>query len=79
MLMSELKVAMLGQKHLLSSEGGIENVVKELSLRLAEKGIDVTCLNRTGKHVSGSDLYTDDVSEYKGIHIIQIPTLREKG
>lgn len=77
--MTEIKVAMLGQKHLLSSEGGIENVVKELSLRMSEKGIDVTCLNRTGKHISGKDLYTDDVSEYQGVHIIKVPTLQGKG
>ena len=45
-----LKVAMIGHKHVPSREGGVEIVVEELSTRMAKKGIDVTCYNRSGKH-----------------------------
>ena len=47
---TSLKVAMIGHKRIPSREGGIEIVVEELSIRMAKKGIEVTCYNRKGKH-----------------------------
>ena len=40
-----MKIAMLGQKRL-SREGGVEIVVKELSIRMVREGHQVTCYNR---------------------------------
>ena len=49
----QLKIAMLGHKHIPSREGGIEVVVGELSTRMVKLGHEVTCYNRGGHHVSG--------------------------
>ena len=48
---NRMAVSMFGQKRL-SREGGIEIVVKELCTRMAQKGLAVTCYNRSGHHVS---------------------------
>ncbi len=68
---------MFGQKHVLSREGGVEIVVKELSTRMASLGHDVTCYDRSGKHVSGSEI--DNYSEYKGVIIKKAFTIDKKG
>lgn len=47
-----LKIAMLGHKHIPSREGGIEIVVEELATKMVKQGHFVTCYNRTGHHVS---------------------------
>ena len=44
-----LRVAMLGHKRIPSREGGVEVVVEQLAVRLAKKGLQVTCYNRGGK------------------------------
>lgn len=77
MAKDKLKIAMMGQKHVLSREGGVEIVVKELSTRMAAKGHDVTCYDRSGHHVSGEKL--DRRSEYKGVKIKQVWTIEKKG
>ena len=60
-----LKIAMFGQKRL-SREGGIEIVVKELCTRMVQGGNRVTCYNRSGHHVSGTE-YDLQKTEYAGI------------
>lgn len=45
---------MFGQKRL-SREGGVEIVVKELCTRMIKLGNNVTCLNRSGHHLSGNE------------------------
>jgi len=40
------KIAMFGHKRW-SREGGVEIVVKELCTRMAQKGCEVTCYNRS--------------------------------
>lgn len=77
--MKQMNIAMLGHKRIPSREGGIEVVVEELSTRMAAAGHQVTCLNRTGSHVSGKAFNTEAVSEYKGVHIKQVLTLDKKG
>lgn len=42
----KLKIAMFGQKRL-SREGGVEIVVRELATRMAQKGHEITCYNRS--------------------------------
>lgn len=71
-----LKVAMFGQKRL-SREGGIEIVVKELCIRMAQDGCQVTCYNRSGHHVSGAEY--DKKTEYDGICQKFVPTIERKG
>lgn len=51
----KLKIAIFGHKRILSREGGIEVVVEELAIRMAEKGYEITCHNRKGHHVSGEE------------------------
>ena len=55
----QLRIAMLGHKRVPSREGGIEQVVEELSVRMAKRGHFVTCFNRSGHHVSGVE-YNDE-------------------
>mgnify|MGYP000792741963 CR=1 FL=1 len=71
-------VSMFGQKRL-SREGGIEIVVKELCTRMAQKGCEVTCYNRSGHHVSGAEYDSVDETEYKGITQKYVPTIEKKG
>ena len=72
-----LNIAMLGHKHVLSREGGIEIVVYELATRMAAKGHRVTCYDRSMKHVSGFEL--DKRKEYKGIKIVPVWTIERRG
>lgn len=62
-----LKIAMFGHKRVPSREGGIEIVVEEIAARMASKGHQVTCYNRSGHHVSGSEFDGEERSEYRGI------------
>ena len=57
----KLAISMFGQKRL-SREGGIEIVVKELCIRMAQDGHKITCYNRSGHHVSGAEF--DKKNEY---------------
>ena len=72
-----VKIAMLGHKRIPSREGGIEIVVEELSTRMAAAGHSVTAFNRKGKHVSGGEVKR--VNEYKGVRIVEVPTIDRKG
>ena len=67
---------MFGQKRL-TREGGVEIVVKELCTRMVQKGCKVTCYNRSGHHVSGSEY--DGKIEYEGICQKSVPTIEKKG
>ena len=72
-----VRIAMLGHKRIPSREGGIEVVVDELSTRMAAAGHSVTAFNRKGKHVSGGEVRR--VKEYKGVRIVEVPTIDRKG
>ena len=74
----ELKIAMFGQKRL-TREGGVEIVVKELCTRMEQKNCEVTCYNRSGHHVSGSEYDDIDKTEYKGIIQKCVPTIERRG
>lgn len=67
---------MFGQKRL-SREGGVEIVVKELCTRMVKQGNNVTCLNRSGHHVSGNEF--DAHHEYDGIVQKSVLTIDKKG
>lgn len=70
---------MVGHKRVPSHEGGIEVVVEELSARMVERGHEVTCYNRSGKHVSGKQYTAKRCKEYRGIRIRYVPTIDVKG
>lgn len=72
-------IAMLGQKRIPSREGGIEIVVEELSTRMAEKGHQVTCYNRSGHHVSGAAYDSEKKKTFKGVSLHTVPTIEKKG
>ena len=74
-----LNIAMFGHKRIPSREGGIEVVVAELSTRMAAMGHNVTCLNRSGHHVSGSEFDESDLTEYNGVRLKKVWTLDKKG
>lgn len=77
--MKKKHIAMIGQKHVPSREGGVEVVVWELATRLRDAGYDVDCYNRSGYHLSARNykkipgkkgVYLD------GIRIIIVPTVQ---
>lgn len=76
---NKLRIAMLGHKRIPSREGGIEIVVEELSTRMVRLGHQVTCYNRKGHHVSGSEYDSNQLSEYKGVKLKPVWTLDKKG
>ncbi|MCI5590106.1 MAG: glycosyltransferase, partial [Coprococcus comes] len=75
----QLRIAMFGHKRIPSREGGIEIVVEELCIRMVRDSNQVTCYNRAGHHVSGSEYDTGKRSVYKGIRLKSVPTIEKKG
>lgn len=75
----KLNIAMLGHKRIPSREGGVEVVVEELSVRMAEKGHKVTCLNRSGHHVAGEEYDAIVGNSYRGVRLKSVPTINRKG
>ena len=75
----QLKIAMMGQKSVPRREGGIEIVVEELCTSMVQKGNQVTCYNRSGHHVSGSQYDVGKQNNYRGIRLKQVPTIEKKG
>lgn len=76
-----MKIAMLGHKRIPSREGGVEIVVEELAERMTQRGHSVTVYNRRGHHVSDKTKTTDKKPkkyDYKGIHIVTVPTFEKK-
>lgn len=74
---SSVKIAMLGHKRIPSREGGVEVVVEELSTRLVKLGHEVTCFNRGGQAVNGTEFQSK--SEYEGVRLKEVFTLDLKG
>ena len=62
---------MIGHKRIPGRGGGVEVVVEELSTRLVAMGLDVTAYNRKTKGETGP-------SEYRGVHLVDVPTLDSK-
>lgn len=65
-----MKIAMLGQKGIPATYGGIERHVEELSTRLVDRGHDVTVYCRP--------YYTKLRGEYRGVKLVTLPTVRTK-
>ena len=73
-----MKIAMIGHKRIPSREGGIEIVVEELATKMVAEGHEVYAYNRAGHHVSGAENDVQVGKEYKGIHLITVPTSEKK-
>lgn len=50
-------------------------MVEKLSTRMVKLGHQVTCFNRKGHHVSGSEFDGNHLSEYKGVKLKPVWTL----
>lgn len=74
-----LKIAMLGHKHIPSREGGVEIVVEELATRMVKNGYEVTVYNRSSKHALDKNVKHNKQKEYKGIKIKNVITIDKKG
>ena len=62
---AQLNIAMLGHKRIPSREGGVEIVVEALSTRMVRDGHRVTCYNRKGHHIGGSQFDTAQADSYQ--------------
>lgn len=74
-----MKIAMFGHKRVPSREGGIEIVVEELTGRMVAQGHQVTCYNRRGHHVSGTEFDTKRQADFQGVKLKSVWTLDKKG
>ena len=74
-----MKVAMIGHKVIPSRRGGIEGVLTTLCPLLVEKGLDVTCYNRSSDKVENEYIGTVQNKEYKGVKIKKAWTLNLRG
>ena len=74
-----LRIAMLGHKRIPSREGGIEIVVEELAVRMAKKSHSVTCYNRKGHNVAGSEFDGTKLKTYKGVTLQEVFTIDKRG
>lgn len=66
----KVKIAMIGQKGIPAVQGGVERHVEELSLKLVERGFDVTVYARKW--------YTQGQPVVSGVEVKHLPTLHTK-
>lgn len=74
-----MKVAMLGHKAIPSTKGGIETVLTALCPLLAERGVEVTCYNRSSDSIDAAFLPQVAGNVYKGVRLKKAPTVRKRG
>ena len=74
-----MKVAMVGHKVVPSRRGGIENVLTSLCPLLVEKGIAVTCYNRSSDKVENEYVGTVQDKKYKGVALKKAWTINKRG
>jgi len=66
-----LRVAMVGQRGVPATFGGVERHVEELGSRLAERGHEIVVYCRT-------NYVREQRSEYRGMHLRNLPTVNSK-
>jgi len=66
-----MKIAFIGQKGVPTQNGGIERYTENLALSLISRGVDVLVYSRR--------YYSQGLKEYKGIRVISLPSIRNKG
>lgn len=70
---------MIGHKHYGSREGGVEVVVTELARRMAERGHEVICFDRSGSDVMTGESIKSEERLVDGVRIVPVKTLEIKG
>ena len=75
---NKLNIVMLGHKHMLSREGGIEIVVRELATRMSQRGHKVVVYDRKTANVADGST-VDQRTEYECVKIIPVWTIEKKG
>ena len=66
-----VKIAMIGQKGVPATHGGVERHVEELGARLVDLGHEVVVFTRPG--------YTDaSLTEHRGMRLVSVPTVASK-
>lgn len=70
-----VRVAMIGQKGLPATFGGVEHHVEELGSRLVDEGIEVTVYCRSSYAADGGEPVPE---YYKGMHLVTTPTVPSK-
>lgn len=75
----KISIAMIGQKHIPSREGGVEIVVEELSTRMVKKGYHVSVYNRKSKHAMDKKQKITNITNYKGVELKYALTIDKKG
>ncbi|MGA8599769.1 MAG: DUF1972 domain-containing protein [Bryobacteraceae bacterium] len=63
-----MRIALLGTRGIPASYGGFETFAEELSVRLADRGHDVTVYCRAPHHEAA----------YRGVNLVYVPTIRHK-
>lgn len=66
-----MKIAFIGQKGVPTQNGGIERYTENLALSLISRGAEVLVYSRR--------YYSRGLKEYKGIRVISLPSIRNKG
>lgn len=74
-----MKIAMIGQKRTDSREGGVEVVVSQLSKRMAQKGHEVICYDRSGNNVATDEKSSNKDHYFEGVRIRPVKTFDKKG
>ena len=74
-----MKVAMIGHKVIPSRRGGIENVLTSLCPLLVEKGVDVTCYNRSSDKVENEYVGTVENKKYRNVVLKNAWTINARG
>ncbi len=74
-----MKVAMLGHKVVPSRRGGIELVLTSLCPLLVEKGVDVTCYNRSSDKVENEYVGTVENKRYQNVRLKKVWTINARG
>ena len=74
-----MKVAMIGHKVVPSRRGGIENVLTTLCPLLVDRGVEVTCYNRTSDKVENEYVGTVENNRYRNVTLKRAWTLPARG
>ncbi len=73
-----MKIAIIGHKHIPSSEGGIEKGVEMHAVRMVARGHTVLAYNRGSKHAFKQDDDSRGLRNYRGVRIVTVPTTSGK-
>jgi glycosyltransferase involved in cell wall biosynthesis len=66
-----MRVAMIGQKGIPATHGGVERHVQELSVRLCQRGHQVLVYNRRS-------YMPEEISEFRGVRVVTLPSVATK-